>query len=208
MIYFIITTSLIENCFELRKREYIQGINSVLDATKDIPNTKIIIVENNGKRDTFLDNFRDSCEILYTESNNIENNKGHKEIVDVKICIYHYNIQPDDFVVKFTGRYFILTDGFFMNTIRNANDDFTNIDAIIKYGWWQDLKTYKIKDCITGLIGMKCKHVLNIELNKLEECIEWKWAETSLSIPDDKTVVIPEKMGLIANIAQGGIFYL
>ena len=50
MIYFIITTSIFNNC-SIRKDQYIKGINKVKQITKDLifENYKIIVVENNGK---------------------------------------------------------------------------------------------------------------------------------------------------------------
>ena len=53
MIYFIITTSIYNNC-SIRKNQYIKGINKLKNVIQhlNIKNYKIIIVENNGIRDT------------------------------------------------------------------------------------------------------------------------------------------------------------
>ena len=55
MIYFIVTTSIFNNC-SIRKNQYIEGINKLKKIIQDLifENYKIIIVENNGKRDKFL----------------------------------------------------------------------------------------------------------------------------------------------------------
>ena len=68
MIYFIITTSIFNNC-DIRKNQYIKGINKLKKIIQDLnfENYKIIVVENNGKRDTIL-NMLD-CEVYYTENN-------------------------------------------------------------------------------------------------------------------------------------------
>jgi hypothetical protein len=80
MIYFIITTSVFNNCF-IRKNQYIKGINKLKKIIHNLifENYKIIVVENNGKRDTFLDML--GCEVYYTENNFLQTqNKGLKEL--------------------------------------------------------------------------------------------------------------------------------
>ena len=72
-----------------------------LQITKDLifENYKIIVVENNGKRDTFLDML--NCEVYYTENNFKQTgNKGVKELHDILDCIDKYNINDSDFIVK------------------------------------------------------------------------------------------------------------
>lgn len=75
MIYFIVTTSLYDDCV-IRKKQYIIGINTLkhIIAELKIENYKIIIIENNGLRTTFLDTL--GCEIFYSENNFLSiNNK-------------------------------------------------------------------------------------------------------------------------------------
>ena len=68
---------------------------------------KPIIVENNGLRETYLDEL--SCDVVYT-TNNVSNfaHKGVNELLDIKEVINKYNIQDDDIVIKLTGRYKLL----------------------------------------------------------------------------------------------------
>ena len=56
MIYFLVTTSLFNNNLT-RKIQYTYGINKLKEVItlKNITNYKIIIIENNDKRETFLD---------------------------------------------------------------------------------------------------------------------------------------------------------
>jgi hypothetical protein len=114
MIYFIITTSLIKQDYEIRKQQYINGITTLKTLTKNI-NCKLCIVENNGQRKTFLDDF--GIDVLYTNNNEIKtNNKGIKELKDVWDCTNHFNIQDNDFIVKITGRYILQENNEFLNT--------------------------------------------------------------------------------------------
>ena len=62
----------------------------------------------------------------------------------------------------------------------------TRYEAILKYGWWGDVKRMKHEDCITGLICMKAKYIKQIE-TPIDDAvwIEWKWARVTLDIPDN-----------------------
>lgn len=106
MIYCILTVCLTDADFIIRQKEYEQGITSLLQSVKSLPNVKVVIVENRGSRKTFLDTF--GVPVLYTQSDRMgTNNKGIKELTDVLECIRNYNIQDDDFIVKMTGRYIL-----------------------------------------------------------------------------------------------------
>ena len=132
MIYFIVTTSICNNC-SIRKNQYIKGINKLKNVIQHLnfKNYKIIIVENNGNRDTFL-NMLD-CEVYYTENNFIQtHDKGIKELQDILHCIDKYNINDTDFIVKMTGRYILDDNSEFMNIIKNIHN--TKYDCVIKYG--------------------------------------------------------------------------
>lgn len=181
MIYVIVTTSLIEKDFEIRKAQYIKGINSLLEVTKN-KNYEIVIVENNGKRKTFLDEF--GLKIFYTENNKIASNKGINEWNDIQSCIREFRIDDDDFIIKMTGRYFLNIPNAFFDMV---DKDF---DCIIKYGSYMRPLNKKCMDCITGLIGMKCKFMKNISCPKQSECVEWKFAQVTYSMSDEKICIL------------------
>ena len=175
MLYFIVTTSLFNECL-IRKEQYINGINKLKKIIQDlnILNYKIIIVENNRKRYTFL-NMLD-CEVYYTENNFLQTKeKGVKELQDIIDCIDKYNINDTDFIVKMTGRYILNDNSEFMNVIKNINN--SNYDCVIKYGPYYKPVNYKMNDCITGLIGMSCYYVKLIEKPNENECVEFKWVK-------------------------------
>lgn len=195
MIYFIVTTSLIENNFDKRKIQYKNSINKLIQLTKNIPNHKIIIIENNGKRPTFLDEF--NLEVFYTNNNTLNtNNKGIKELQDILDCIECYNIQRKDFIVKMTGRYLLDDDSQFINIIKSM--DRKTIHCVIKYGSYQNPSNIPIEDCISGLIGMKVKYLLKIELSE-DECVEWCWARCSKKIPQENLIAVQGLLGIHIN---------
>ena len=181
MIYLLITTSLIERNFEERKRRYLNGITTAISRFKDMPNCKIILLENNGRRPTFLDEF--GVDVFYTNNNTLPTNIGNKELIDLNQCIAHYNIQEEDFVVKLSGRYIIQEQSEFMNALLEHKE---TKDAILMYGYFYGPKYERVRDCVTGLIGMKCKHLMRIEPVEFNGCIEWHWADVALSIPEER----------------------
>ena len=192
MIYFIVTASLFNDC-SIRKNQYITGINKLKQIVKalNIENYKIIIVENNGTRPTFLDTL--DCEVYYTKNNFLNKEKGYIELQDVLDCIDKFNIKDTDFIVKMTGRYVLTDNSEFMDIIKNIHN--TKYDCVIKYGSFFAPVKYKIEDCSTGLIGMVCYYVKQIEKPNDNECVEWKWAKATY-LMDDAKIFISNNLGI------------
>jgi hypothetical protein len=193
MIYFIVTASIFNDC-SVRTSQYVEGINKLKKVINDlnIENYKIIIVENNGVRHTFLNTL--NCEVYYTENNLLPTkNKGLKELQDILDCIYKYNIEDTDFIVKMTGRYILNDNSEFMDIIKNIH--IVNYECVIKYGPYFKPINYKTDDCITGLIGMSCYNVKLIEKPSEYECVEWKWAKAA-NLIDDKKIHLVNKLGI------------
>jgi len=185
MIYFLVTTSLYNDC-PIRKERYLNSIHTLKEAVRvaNIQNYKIIIIENNGARPTYLDDL--GCDVYYTNNNSLPvKNIGYKELQDVLDCIQHYGIQDDDFIVKMTGRYTFDDDSEFLNSLTKINT--TGYDCIIRYGpYFDERQSNGIvipHDCITGLIGMRCRYVKQIEKPNDKEWVEWKWGKASSLIP-------------------------
>ena len=193
MIYFIVTTSIFNNC-SIRMEQYIRGIQKLKNVIFNcgIQDYEIIIVENNGFRTTILDSL--GCKIYYTNNNALAtSNIGYKELQDILDCIEQYNINDTDFIVKMTGRYILDDDSEFMKVIQNL--EHTKYDCVIKYGWYKQPVDYKTNDCITGLIGMRCRFIKQIEKPSENECVEWKWAKVTNIIDDDKIYKV-DKLGI------------
>jgi len=203
MIYFIVTTSVFNDC-PIRKSQYINGINKLKEQITilNIENYKIIIVENNGQRETFLNDLE--CEIYYTTNNFLPiQNKGYKELLDVFDCIKKYNINNTDFIVKMTGRYILHDNSEFMKIIQGLPN--TSYDCVIKYGSFYKPVNYKMNDCITGLIGMTCLYVKQINFPKSKmDCVEWNWAAVTDLINNEKICLV-NNLGI--NICPGSNDY-
>ena len=193
MIYFLVSTSLFYES-ETRKKEYINGITKLKNMVDklNIKNSEIIIIENNGERKTFLDDF--GCKVFYTYNNFIQvRNKGYKELRDIRDCIDKFKIQDDDFIVKITGRYILEEESEFMNVIAKIHE--TPYDCVIKYGNFGTPLSIKVHDCITGLIGMRCSYVKKIVYPNDFEHVEVKWADATYMIEDAKIHIV-DKLGI------------
>ena len=160
MIYLIITTC-INNRFgfqDAKEREdrYLYAISETL---KVLPHEiKPIIVENNGKRDTYLDNFyhhhRQHVKVFYTENNRKEyKSKGVNELLDIHEVIHRYGIEDDDIIIKLTGRYRVLSPKFFMDVLKDEN----NFDAFVKFFSVSTLQ-FEQYDCVLGCYAMRAKY--------------------------------------------------
>ncbi len=178
MIYLIITTSInnkvgIKN-EEERKKDYITTITSTLSFVT--PNIKPIIVENNGKRKTFLDDF--NIDIFYTD-NNFKNyyHKGFNELDDIKDVISFYNIQDNDIIIKLTGRYSPMNNLFFKFVEENQN----KYDAFIKFFNVNTLK-YENFDLVLGMYAIKCKYLKNFNYQNINLSPEVEFAKYVKSI--------------------------
>jgi hypothetical protein len=161
MIYLIITTSInnkhgIHNLNERRER-YLYAISETL---KNLPHEiRPIIVENNGKRETYLDNFyhhhREHVKVFYTDNNKLNfKSKGVNEILDIKEVIEKYGIEDDDIVIKLTGRYRVTSKSFFENIIEHEHE----YDAFVKFYGTCSLK-FEDYDCILGLYAIRAKYL-------------------------------------------------
>ena len=170
MLYIIITTSIIDkicgNNTNQRQNRYTECIKSLLSLIENDSSIKPIIVENNGVRQTFLDNF--NCDIVYTDNNKLNLlHKGFNELLDIKEVINKYNIHDEDIVIKLTGRYKILNLNF-INLVKNNCE---NIDAFVKFFNVCELK-YMDYDCVLGLFAIKSKYLKYLNYNgiKSPEC--------------------------------------
>ena len=163
MIYIIITTSINNKVgnqnIDHRKKRYQECINSLLNLIKDDTEIHPIIVENNGVRNTFLNDL--DCDILYTNNNKFTfDHKGGNELLDIKEVINEYKIHDIDIIIKLTGRYKILNLDF-IKLVKN-NCEIT--DAFVKFFNVCTLKYHHNKDdCVLGLFAIKCKYFKKFE---------------------------------------------
>ena len=90
MIYIIVTTSILNKHGIINERHrqnrYIECIQQLLQIVENDSSIKVIVVENNGKRDTYFDQLK--CDVFYTNNNRINlPHKGVNELLDIKEVI-------------------------------------------------------------------------------------------------------------------------
>jgi hypothetical protein len=171
MIYLIITAS-INNRYGIinndeRKARYIYSISETL---KILPDSIIpIIVENNGSRATYLDNFIHNnklVKVVYTNNNSLQfKSKGVNEMLDILDVIKHVGMNDTDMVIKLTGRYRVLTPSFFeeVNSYKDAYDTF------VKFYDPCSLK-YETYSCILGYYAMRVKYLRMFMIGMMDNC--------------------------------------
>lgn len=204
-VWIIITCCLIDTNKETRQKEYIAGISQILKVFKN-RKYKVVIVENNSRLEkkvsfvhrTFLDKFR--VPVLYTTNNRLlsyTKNYGIMEMTDIIDCINYFGIQDDDFIVKITGRYVLEDNCEFFKIVDNL--DTRPYSAVLRFSQFDEpISLVKTSNCTTGLIGLKCKYVKQIELPELndnETSIEMKWASVISKI-DDSEICFLTKLGI------------
>ena len=197
MIYIIITTSIINNHGLQhnkhsvqnnihRQNRYIESITQLLELVKNDPDIKPIIVENNGYRETYLNNFK--CDICYTNNNiNRYIHKGENELLDIKEVINQYKIQDDDIVIKLTGRYKLLNSNF-IDLVKTKK---TDCDAFVKF-FNVCTKKFMFDDCVLGLFAIKCKYLKDFKYSfvKSPECEFASYVRKN--IHNEKLIEVPQ----------------
>lgn len=170
MIYIIITTSINPKVYVNdpihRQNRYIESIKHLLELIKDDSEIKPIIVENNGLRQTYLDDL--NCDVFYTDYNKLNfSHKGINELLDIKEVMNKYKINDDDIIIKLTGRYKLLN----LNFINLVKNNINNYDAFVKF-FNVCTKQYLSDDCVLGLFSIRCKYFkyFNYTTLKSPEC--------------------------------------
>jgi len=97
-------------------------------------------------------------------------------------AFYHYKIMFEPSFLQFLVKQVLETDN-------------PPVDCMIRYGSYNDPAiNYRTEDCVTGVIGMRCKYVKMIPRPAENECVEHLWARVSLTIPESRVKMF-EKLG-------------
>lgn len=182
-----------------RKNIYLHRIPQAFQIFKDIcPDMKFVIINNCGEENAdylyLLED--DSIELFHTNNNfNQTPNKGWKELKDIQDYISFYNVSDNDFIIKLTGRYLIEKTSPFLEVMKTKYND--NIDCIIRLGdyYESNIINYKLGDeidCLSGLVGLRCKYFKTIPLPQPFENVEWLYARCFLQIDYKRAIVIPD----------------
>lgn len=119
----VLSTALGNNHYEYRKKQYIEAFNSLAKYGY----TDLYIVEALTKKGpTFLDNY--SHNVFYATCNdeNIKN-QGINESKTILEALNYYSFDPEDMIIKITGRHCLISD-YFLKLVENN----PNYDAFVK----------------------------------------------------------------------------
>jgi hypothetical protein len=159
---------------DVRRVQYQHALGAMRDALCDatlckaFPRRILLVVENGGRRATYLDTLVENlcdestgllCEVLYTENERdvATDNKGVRELADLHHALDYARgagIRDDEWIVKITGRYVIQRP----NPVLAALHD-NSIDVAVRQGSYQDTHVPVAQrsphDAVTGLMAMR-----------------------------------------------------
>lgn len=118
-----------------RKSDYIENLEKLRSY-----GCEVYVVESCSQGTTYLDDYCDH--VCYTNSNDPNRSKSNNEIVSMRIGLDYFNFNPDDIIIKITGRYVLQTDEFIRLVEKNRDAD------VIARIWDPE-------DAYTGLLAVK-----------------------------------------------------
>jgi hypothetical protein len=125
-----------------RMRQYMRSLETLINYGFE----PYIVESCSPQSPTFLDNY--SKHVLYTKSNNPTHSKSGNEAHSMLIGLKHFNFDPEDMIIKLTGRYTLESDEFIRLVAKNLD-----ADVIIRA--WND------SDAYTGLFAMRAKYLMD-----------------------------------------------
>lgn len=148
-IKIVCTSALTPKNYEERKKQYIRGLSLLRDHGCDA-----YLVESIASGPTFLDEYCNH--VCYTHSNNASLvNYGINEAVSLNIGLQRFNFDPEDMIIKLTGRYPLESDEFIRLVEKNLDAD------VIARVWNED-------DVCTGLFAIRLKYFLDFLNNYVD----------------------------------------
>lgn len=175
-----------------RRNEYYIAIANLLYLLP--PEIQPIIVENSCVDKSCLDIFK--CPVVYTQNNKpiIEGNlllhKGSNEMLDIKQIIDQFNIQPEDMIIKMTGRYLLFQNDFFTSVLSNPDKDC--------FFRQYNVCTYAKDDIsiVLGLFALRCKYFKVFEYKNHNVGCEQEFREFINAYVDPSKIVKLDRLFL------------
>lgn len=200
------TAALIPFKEEERKEEYIQATRNFIRVISDYMDGEIRVIESTGNYiPSFFEEFVLPENIVYTKTNNPNlRNKGVNEFVSIKQGLVDFFtnglIDPNECVIKVTGRYQLSDNNFVQEAIQLIEKDKTH-----------DVVAYHHPDgqIFTGCMAARAKHLLEfanaVDYESIEKyminieqvCAYWATAQRTHFV---------NKLGVIGKCALGNPF--
>lgn len=139
----VCTAALIDDNYQEREKQYTRSLTSLRRLGLDP-----YVVESCKQGPTFLNKY--SNHVIYTQSNDASiKNKGVNEAVSLIIALKQWNFDPEDIIVKITGRYAVLTNDFFKLIEQNPDADIF-------------VRAFSDHDIYSGLFAMRYKYFMEV----------------------------------------------
>lgn len=205
-IKIVLSVALTDNYFEERKQQYIEAFSILTN----LGYPDFYIVEAiKGQGPTFLDLYCDK--VFYSKINNPNlNNKGINEGITLLDGLAHFNFDPEDMVIKLTGRYHLMSD-YFLKAVQNNLDcdalvhldDYGNLHTLgyaMKYKYMKEMYESLPYDHLE-------QHMINVE----KACNDFVTQKVQEGV---MKVIYMDKLDIKANVAGSsvngtaqGVFY-
>ncbi len=186
MTHLIITTANVQLNYAERKVQYIKSIEKVLKFRYLF--NRYTVLECASSYEDYLASYN----TYYTKVDNVLPEKGLNEMQHLKAFIEQSLFEPNDIIVKLTGRY-LLEDSSFLNKVHLLKDDF---DSIFK----DDGDIYEGKGYHTFLYAMKTRRFLetisSLKFSK-ENLDPIEWGVKSFSKDKDRHYLL-DRLGIKA----------
>jgi len=141
----ILTSALTDSFFEVRKEQYLEAFRIL----RSLGYNDFYIIEGfRNAGPSFLDEH--SKNVFYSTAQDLTLASRLNGINEAKTCLQgvnYFDFDPDDMIVKLTGRYHLVNDSFFKTVQNNIN----NYDAIVKINPGNG-------NIYTLCFAMKCKY--------------------------------------------------
>jgi hypothetical protein len=159
MVFRFIFTATI---FDDREELYVERIQDTIQKLRGFP-CSFYIVENNGERNTKLDSIK-GVQLLYTNTNSRQINKGMKEFFDILLLGEKYSFSDNDMIIKLTGLYSLEDSCELIEALMQEHE---NYDAFIK---WYNICTqmYLVDDCIMGLYALRYRYLTEFNYIRMQ----------------------------------------
>jgi len=127
-IKLILTSALVSAHYEYRKKQYVSSFEILRKYGFNANN--IYVVEAIAKQaPTFLNDY--SNNVFYSTVNNPHiKNHGSNEAKTLLEALYYFNFDPEDMIIKHTGRHHFMSDSF----LKTVQENEIQYDAIVRAG--------------------------------------------------------------------------
>jgi hypothetical protein len=197
--YFIVNACILDSEPSIRDEQYKNGISKLIELTKEMENIQIIIVENNGGKQKYLEDYNNAiCTTFYTNNNrHIETgNIGIKELIDVIHCISRFDIGDDDFIVKMNGRYVLNDESEFIAALKNTGIiQITNTPTTVQEALVEEAPTVPVEEAPTVPVeeqSVEEAPTVPVEEQSVEEqSVEEQSVEEAPTVPVEEAPTVP-----------------